>query len=138
MCVYISRYVLSKNRLITTFFADDMLSLTVRNTVQRSLGRLLSSSIARAKEHLLDPLQEAALNEKCFLVDVNDNVIGHGSKRECHLVAPDGSLPLHRAFSVFVFSNNGNLLLQKRSSVKVNMMFFIIRIKSKGYAKCEI
>lgn len=103
-----------------------MLSLTVRSTIQRTLGRLLSSSIAHAKEHLIDPIQEAALNEKCFLVDVNDNVIGHGSKRECHLVGPDGSVPLHRAFSVFVFSTNGNLLLQKRSSEKVSILLCIL------------
>lgn len=99
-----------------------MLSLSVRNAIQKTLGRLLSSSMAHAKERVIDPIQEAALNEKCFLVDVNDKVIGHGSKRNCHLVAPDGSVPLHRAFSVFVFNPKGQLLLQKRSSEKVSII----------------
>lgn len=84
----------------------------------RSLGRWLSSSFALQKEKL-DPLQEAALKEQCFLVDDNDKVIGVASKKECHLVKPDGSIPLHRAFSVFLFDKNGDLLLQKRASQKI-------------------
>lgn len=96
-----------------------MLTLTTRNVVQRSLGRWLSSSLARAKEKF-EPVQEAALKEKCFLVNDNDKIIGTASKRHCHLVQPDGTIPLHRAFSVFVFNKTGHLLLQKRSSQKVN------------------
>lgn len=94
-----------------------MITLTVRNTVKRTLGRWLSSSLAHTNQ--IDPLQEAALNEKCFLVDVDDKIIGQASKRECHLVQPDGSIPLHRAFSVFLFNKKGDLLLQQRSSDKV-------------------
>lgn len=96
-----------------------MLTITVRNVVQRSLGRWLSSSLARTKESSIDPKQEAQLNENCFLVDNNDNIIGTASKRDCHRVKPDGTIPLHRAFSVFLFNNKGDLLLQKRSSDKV-------------------
>lgn len=95
-----------------------MLTITVRNNVKRTLGRWLSSSLARTKQQF-DPEQESALNEKCYLVDSNDKVIGTASKRECHLVKPDGSLPLHRAFSLFLFNKQGDLLLQKRSSQKI-------------------
>lgn len=65
-------------------------------------------------------LQEAALEENCILVDENDRSLGHGSKRDCHRVGPDGGIKLHRAFSVFLFNSDGDMLLQKRSSHKVS------------------
>ncbi len=52
--------------------------------------------------------------EELILVDENDNEIGHLSKAECH----DGEGRLHRAFSVFLFNDSGELLLQKRSPAK--------------------
>lgn len=67
----------------------------------------------------LDPTQEELLKEMCFLVDDNDKVIGTASKKECHAVKVDGNIPLHRAFSVFLFDKKGDLLLQKRADTKV-------------------
>ncbi|XP_012256442.2 isopentenyl-diphosphate Delta-isomerase 1 [Athalia rosae] len=64
-------------------------------------------------------LQEAALEERCILVDDQDRPLGEASKRDCHRVTQDGSIPLHRAFSVFLFNREGDLLLQKRSANKV-------------------
>lgn len=90
----------------------------LRCSVKRSLGRAFSSTSA-AKENL-DPLQEASLKETCFLVDENDKIIGRGTKMECHRVQKGGEIPLHRAFSVFLFNKKGDLLLQKRSSNKVS------------------
>ena len=52
--------------------------------------------------------------ESLILVDEQDNVIGYRSKAECH----EGQGLLHRAFSVFLFNENGELLLQKRSAAK--------------------
>jgi len=43
-------------------------------------------------------LQEAALAERCIVINEHDRVIGDASKRDCHKVQPDGSLILHRAF----------------------------------------
>ncbi|KAK4885278.1 hypothetical protein RN001_001549 [Aquatica leii] len=94
-----------------------MLAFTIRNSLKHSC-RQLSSSISNHNLKI-DPLQEAALNEQCFLVDNNDKVVGTASKKDCHLVKPDGSLPLHRAFSVFLFNKSGDLLLQKRADEKV-------------------
>lgn len=74
----------------------------------------------------MDPQQEAALKENCFLVDKNDKVIGTASKRECHAVRPDGTIPLHRAFSVFLFNMKGDLLLQKRAETKVSLKYLIL------------
>ncbi len=53
-------------------------------------------------------------NECLILVDENDNETGVLSKAECH----DGEGRLHRAFSVFLFNQDGELLLQQRASRK--------------------
>ncbi|XP_066148981.1 isopentenyl-diphosphate Delta-isomerase 1-like [Euwallacea fornicatus] len=67
----------------------------------------------------MDPIQEVLLNEKCLLVDEYDHVIGETTKHDCHLVQNDGHIKLHRAFSVFLFNSNGDLLVQKRAATKI-------------------
>ena len=52
--------------------------------------------------------------EQLILVDRDDNELGFLSKAECH----NGAGVLHRAFSVFLFNDAGELLLQQRSSNK--------------------
>lgn len=52
--------------------------------------------------------------EELILVDGNDVEQGYLSKAECH----DGAGQLHRAFSVFLFNDAGELLLQQRSQSK--------------------
>lgn len=49
-----------------------------------------------------------------ILVNEADEVVGHESKERCH----DGQGLLHRAFSVFLFNERGELLLQQRSGEK--------------------
>jgi len=51
--------------------------------------------------------------ENVVLVDVYDNEIGVMEKMEAHEKGV-----LHRAFSVFIFNSEGEILLQKRSSEK--------------------
>ena len=53
------------------------------------------------------------IEDKVILVDVNDNQIGLMPKLEAHEKGV-----LHRAFSVFIFNNNGELMLQKRAFTK--------------------
>ena len=53
-------------------------------------------------------------SEELILVDADDNAIGTLSKGRCH----DGDGILHRAFSVFLFNADGELLLQQRSAEK--------------------
>ena len=53
-------------------------------------------------------------DEQLILVDSSDNEVGHLSKALCH----DGGGVLHRAFSLFLFNESGELLLQKRSETK--------------------
>jgi len=50
-----------------------------------------------------------------ILVDNNDNEVGTMEKVDCHL--NDGIL--HRAFSVFLFNPDGELLIQQRSPQKM-------------------
>lgn len=51
--------------------------------------------------------------EHVVLVDQNDNAIGTMEKLEAHQKGI-----LHRAFSILLFNSKGELLLQKRSSLK--------------------
>lgn len=53
-------------------------------------------------------------DEPLIVVDEDNNVLGHRTKAECH----DGEGILHRAFSVFLFNAQGELLLQQRSADK--------------------
>ena len=66
-----------------------------------------------------DPFQEALMQERCILVDDNDEAIGHATKRVCHTIDPStGKSPLHRAFSLFIFNRDNKLLLQQRYSTQ--------------------
>ena len=53
-------------------------------------------------------------DEKLILVDKNDRTLGQITKRDAHA----GGGRLHRAFSVFLFNDQKQLLLQKRSPKK--------------------
>lgn len=82
-----------------------------RHSVHQAFSRLLSTSTCR--------MESSVPEDRCILVDKDDKVIGEEGKSACHTVAPDGTLLLHRAFSVFLFNSKGDLLLQKRASAKV-------------------
>lgn len=53
------------------------------------------------------------MEELVVLVDENDVVVGSMEKQEAHIKAV-----LHRAFSVFLFDQDGKMLLQQRSATK--------------------
>ncbi|XP_018018578.1 isopentenyl-diphosphate Delta-isomerase 1 [Hyalella azteca] len=91
---------------------------------------LRTSFVPRINSHalmstvILDQVQEAQLTpllrEQCILVNELDQIIGAASKLDCHKWdAVTKSSPLHRAFSIFLFNTQGELLLQQRSSQKV-------------------
>lgn len=52
--------------------------------------------------------------ELLILVDARDNIIGYENREKCH----EGEGLLHRAFSIFIFNDDGQLLVQKRSAEK--------------------
>ncbi|RKP01670.1 hypothetical protein CXG81DRAFT_29692 [Caulochytrium protostelioides] len=66
-----------------------------------------------------DPEQIRLMGERCIVVDAQDRVLGHESKKACHLLENIRMGLLHRAFSVFWFDHRGRLLLQQRASEKI-------------------
>ncbi|XP_002966899.2 isopentenyl-diphosphate Delta-isomerase I [Selaginella moellendorffii] len=84
---------------------------------RRAIAMQASSQLVEA----LDPVQKRLMFEdECILVDEKDNVVGHDSKYNCHLMEKiETGKMLHRAFSVFLFNSKNELLLQQRSSTKV-------------------
>lgn len=91
------------------------------SSVRLAVRRTLTTSIAKK----IDPVQEAALKESCILVDNKDKVLGKASKLLCHKVGVNGDIPLHRAFSVFIFNSKNEILLQRRSDMKVTFPGFV-------------
>lgn len=76
------------------------------------------SSAQNIQKHY-DASQVAQFDDKCILVDSNDNQLGSVTKKECHLLENINKGMLHRAFSVFLFDSNKRLLLQQRSLRKI-------------------
>ncbi|KAL3288337.1 hypothetical protein HHI36_002785 [Cryptolaemus montrouzieri] len=95
-----------------------MFTTATRRLLCTSFSKQFSTTSKLSKE-VINEKQEKALSEKCFLVSRQDKVIGTASKKDCHIVQPNGNILLHRAFSVFLFNNHGDLLLQKRSADKI-------------------
>lgn len=101
------------------------LAITVENCTQIHHAKYFSNvPVTVSKE--AQNLQELALDENCILVDEQDRSLGLSSKRDCHRVNANGEIKLHRAFSVFLFNTKGDMLLQKRSSHKVQLLHKII------------
>ena len=68
-----------------------------------------------------DKTQLELMKEVIILVDQKDNHVGSISKKGGHLrsyIDKEDAFP-HRAFSVFLFNDKNELLLQKRSDVKI-------------------
>ena len=83
-------------------------------------GPTLEEALAGA-----DPEQVEMMEERIILVDMEDVVIGHESKKVSHLnVNIDGKNMCHRAFSVFLFNDAGELLMQQRSGDKITFPLF--------------
>ncbi|CAO2837516.1 unnamed protein product [Amaranthus hypochondriacus] len=78
------------------------------------MGDILADSTMDAVQRKL------MFEDECILVDESDNVVGHDTKYNCHLMENiDAGKALHRAFSVFLFNSKYELLLQQRSATKV-------------------
>ncbi|TFB03543.1 Isopentenyl-diphosphate Delta-isomerase [Trichoderma ghanense] len=66
-----------------------------------------------------DEEQIRLMDEVCIVTDENDAPIGTASKKICHLMTNIDKGLLHRAFSVFLFNDKKELLLQQRASEKI-------------------
>lgn len=66
-----------------------------------------------------DEEQIKLMEELCIVLDYNDTPVGAGTKKLCHIMDNINSGLLHRAFSVFLFNEDGKLLLQQRADEKI-------------------
>lgn len=66
-----------------------------------------------------DEEQIRLMEELCIVLDYNDIPVGAGTKKACHLMSNINGGLLHRAFSVFLFNEDGKLLLQQRADEKI-------------------
>jgi len=66
-----------------------------------------------------DEEQIRLMDEVCIVTDENDLPIGKASKKICHLMSNIDKGLLHRAFSVFLFNDKNELLLQQRAAEKI-------------------
>ncbi|XP_058801951.1 isopentenyl-diphosphate Delta-isomerase 1 [Phymastichus coffea] len=91
--------------------------------ISRRLCSTLKDQLLSVRSHYANMQialqQKIALEEKCILVDEFDRPVGEATKKYCHEIAKDGSIPLHRAFSVFIFNKKGDLLVQRRAASKL-------------------
>jgi isopentenyl-diphosphate delta-isomerase len=62
-------------------------------------------------------------DELLIAVDPEDNVRGYPSKAEAHM----GSGTLHRAFSIFVFNDNNEVLLQKKKQNQASLARILVQ-----------
>lgn len=100
-------------------------SFQLLSTLTRLSTRAIShTSVRMSSGNGLDDTQVRLLAEQCIVVDRDDNVIGAASKKECHLYENIKNGLLHRAFSVFLFNQKGELLLQQRSDAKITFPGF--------------
>ncbi|PAV60053.1 hypothetical protein WR25_19539 [Diploscapter pachys] len=86
------------------------------------MTRFLCTTAQRLVSPMVDilasanPIQAEFMKEVCIAVDEHDNILGSATKAESHHV---DSMVLHRAFSVFAFTPDKKLILQKRSATKI-------------------
>ncbi|PAV60456.1 hypothetical protein WR25_10587 [Diploscapter pachys] len=86
------------------------------------MTRFLCTTAQRLVSPMVDilasanPTQAEFMKEVCIAVDEHDKILGPATKAESHHV---DSMVLHRAFSVFAFTPDKKLILQKRSATKI-------------------
>jgi isopentenyl-diphosphate delta-isomerase len=78
------------------------------------MGARRGRELSFAMDEIRDGRGLAADSEALILVDESDREVGHLDKARCH----QGLGVLHRAFSLLIFNEAGELLLQQRSASK--------------------
>jgi isopentenyl-diphosphate delta-isomerase len=66
-----------------------------------------------------DEEQIKLMEELCIVLDYSDKPVGAGTKKLCHVMENINAGLLHRAFLVFLFNEDGQLLLQQRADEKI-------------------
>lgn len=87
-------------------------------------GAAMSSSTSTSSS-TVDPLQARYMEEEMVVgVSFDDKPQQPLSKKAAHLVGRPGGPILHRAFSVFLFDEDGKMLLQQRAASKITFPLF--------------
>ena len=104
------------NKLIFTKFQKTKIFTNFSNNFSTE-SKNSNDDITNLKNSI-DSEQFKQLSDGMILVDEKDNKIGEISKLEGHLKSNNNKFP-HRAFSVFLFNEKSELLLQQRSGEKI-------------------
>ena len=96
-------------------FLFSSLALLRKGTDKGGKNMLRIESVNGSTQHASQKGNANIPEELLIRVDDQDRILGYDSKNLCH------HCPglLHRAFSIFIFNNQGQLLLQKRSAEKL-------------------
>ncbi|CAI5759521.1 unnamed protein product [Candida verbasci] len=116
-------------KLVASLKGQDILNkwseitpLKLISGIPRSAGSIDSTSGSSSSSELFnghDEEQIRLMEELCIVLDYNDNPLGAGTKKLCHIMDNINLGLLHRAFSVFLFNSDGKLLLQQRADEKI-------------------
>ncbi|KII94382.1 hypothetical protein PLICRDRAFT_36645 [Plicaturopsis crispa FD-325 SS-3] len=115
-----SRRLSSPNSLSIRFPKQQFPTQVTLRTMASPAVRAAQATLASIDLSSYDAEQSRLMDERCILVDEEDNAIGALDKKTCHLMENINKGLLHRAFSAFVFRpSDGKLLLQRRATEKI-------------------
>ncbi|KAI5965675.1 IDI1 [Candida pseudojiufengensis] len=101
---------------------SDITPLKKISGIPRSAGSGTNSSNSQQDQELFnghDEEQIRLMEELCIVLDNEDKPLGAGTKKLCHMMENINKGLLHRAFSVFLFNEKNELLLQQRADEKI-------------------
>ncbi|KAL5567037.1 hypothetical protein UlMin_030201 [Ulmus minor] len=100
---------------------SSILFFKARPSLSARVSLSSKATMGDAPDAGMDAVQRRLMFEdECILVNESDDVVGHDTKYNCHLMVNiEKGNALHRAFSVFLFNSKYELLLQQRSATKV-------------------
>ncbi|EFA76790.1 isopentenyl-diphosphate D-isomerase [Heterostelium album PN500] len=110
----------SSNIVDQHHYKSNNLSFNIKRTMStasNSTAGVVAEGTTIFKGH--DQIQIDLMKEECIVVDRDDKPLRPGSKKECHLMENISKGLLHRAFSIFLFNEEGKLLLQRRALEKI-------------------
>eukprot|EP01017_Pseudomicrothorax_dubius_P047858 TRINITY_DN8635_c0_g1_i4.p1 TRINITY_DN8635_c0_g1~~TRINITY_DN8635_c0_g1_i4.p1 ORF type:complete len:245 (-),score=56.23 TRINITY_DN8635_c0_g1_i4:506-1204(-) len=102
----------------------EMMNLAQKLFKIQTISNLRAFSTVSSSQNY-HPSQVKTFNDQLIEVDENDTAKGPLNKKLGHMnsyILKDGKP--HRAFSVFVFNQNGELLLQQRSNIKITFPLY--------------
>ncbi|KAF5100242.1 hypothetical protein D0Z00_001344 [Geotrichum galactomycetum] len=92
------------------------------NPIHEPASRPSTASSTDADSKLFEGHNEEQIKlmeEVCIVLNYDDKPIGSASKKTCHILPNIAAGLLHRAFSVFLFNDKNELLLQQRADEKI-------------------